>query len=135
MHFIDNFINHWTVKLIAKIIVLLKSIDLLFISNKWTEPFKQSSLFSLSANIDVMHVGRLLFIGGDWDWWGDGGFRHLLYFNSPLIFWFLEVAQPVLGLAVWYTNIHTSLGQYSIDLWYHFACIGSWVLSALFNEP
>ena len=88
-------------------------------------------LFSLSANIHIMHIWSLLLVTGDRNRWSNGWLGNLMNFYTPFILWLFEVCQPELWLSVWDYEIGAIFAEDSMNLWYHFLGVSGWVLATL----
>lgn len=109
----------------------LENKSLLLNQIKEMRNFFLSSFFSLSANVNVMDIWWLFFIRSDRNWWCNCWLCNLLNFYCPLIFWFLQIAESILRLPIWNTNINSCLCQNTVNFWNYLTCISGWILAAL----
>lgn len=86
---------------------------------------------SFSADIHIVHVGRILILRSNRNRGGDGGLGNLLNFYRPLKFRLLQIAQPVFRLPIRDDNEHATLVEDSVHFRDRFACIHSGILPAL----
>lgn len=60
----------------------------------------ESMLISLSANVNVMHIGSFFLIRSNGNGRCDSWLGDLLHFDVPFIFWFFEVAESEFWLTI-----------------------------------